>query len=131
MTTSAAAAGRNRPLLGRAHVAWPAVVALNAVLGCLGALPLGLLWTFLVNYPLAALGWGVADPTVTDDGAGVHIALLCATIVPGSLVCYWANRALGRAAGLRARYVAPVAACAFLVPVTVMFLRPELSTSVL
>ncbi|WP_433351621.1 hypothetical protein ACQP25_01160 [Microtetraspora malaysiensis] len=68
------------------RIAWLVPLAVNALFGYLAPLPLGLVWYFLVNYPLAALGLTERDPT-DNDGILPHLIVLGGV---GLFIALWA-----------------------------------------
>jgi hypothetical protein len=68
------------------RIAWLAPIAVNALFGCLVPLPLVVVWYFLANYPLAALGLTERDPT-DNDGILPHLILLGGV---GLFIALWA-----------------------------------------
>jgi hypothetical protein len=68
------------------RLAWLVPLAVNSLFGCLAIFPLGLVWYFLANHPLAALGLTERDPT-DNDGIVPHLLVL---LVVGVFVALWA-----------------------------------------
>ncbi|WP_329088275.1 hypothetical protein [Streptosporangium sp. NBC_01469] len=68
------------------RIAWLAPLAVNILFGCLAPFPLFLVWYFLANYPLAALGLTERDPT-DNDGILPHLIMLGGV---GLFVALWA-----------------------------------------
>jgi hypothetical protein len=65
---------------------WLVPLVVNGVFGYLAVLPLGVVWYFLVNHPLAALGLTERDPT-DNDGILPHLILLAGV---GLFFALWA-----------------------------------------
>ncbi|MBO4270748.1 hypothetical protein [Microbispora triticiradicis] len=57
------------------RIAWLVPLTVNALFGYLAPLPMGLVWYFLADYPLAALGLTERDPT-DNDGILPHLIVL-------------------------------------------------------
>ncbi|MFI7539517.1 hypothetical protein [Streptosporangium sp. NPDC049376] len=68
------------------RIVWLVPFVVNALFGYLAPLPLGLVWYFLANYPLAALGLTERDPT-DNDGILPHLILLGGV---GIFIALWA-----------------------------------------
>ncbi|GLW09704.1 hypothetical protein Misp01_48330 [Microtetraspora sp. NBRC 13810] len=68
------------------RIAWLAPLAVNALFGYLAIVPLFLVWYFLANYPLAALGLTERDPT-DNDGILPHLIMLGGV---GLFIALWA-----------------------------------------
>ena len=83
------------------RIAWLAPLAVNVLFGYLAAFPLGLVWYYLANYPLVALGLTERDPT-DNDGILGHLIVLGGV---GLFIALWAvvNRALREILRLPAR----------------------------
>ncbi|GIH62938.1 hypothetical protein [Microbispora siamensis] len=76
------------------RIAWIAPAVVNLILGCAGVFPLGFLWIFLAQYPLAALGLTDREPT-DNDGIVPWLILLVGGV--GTFIVVW----MGINAGLR------------------------------
>lgn len=68
------------------RIAWLAPLAVNVLFGYLLVLPLSLVWYFLADYPLAALGLTERDPT-DNDGILPHLIVLGGV---GLFIALWA-----------------------------------------
>ncbi|MFJ3791406.1 hypothetical protein [Kitasatospora sp. NPDC090091] len=95
----------------------PAVpVVVNLALGIPAVVPLFLVWYFLVNGPLATLGWTVRDPNENDGmllWLVIIVPVLCLFGLIWGLVNGWMRR---RTTAVRATWYWPVCTAATLVP---------------
>ncbi|MFD0883068.1 hypothetical protein ACFQ08_00600 [Streptosporangium algeriense] len=107
------------------RIAWLAPFAVNALFGYLAPLPLGLVWYFLANYPLAALGLTERDPT-DNDGILPHLILLGGV---GLFIALWAalNLAVRALSRLPARPYWLVSAALLFGPFVVIGVFPAAS----
>jgi hypothetical protein len=107
------------------RAAWAVPAVVNTVLGCIGLLPLGLLWLFLADYPLASIGLTHREPT-DNDGLGPWLVLL--TAVVGVYCALWvaANVAARRLTRLPGRPYWVFTVIVTLVPATVLAIFPGL-----
>ncbi|MEV0973903.1 hypothetical protein [Microtetraspora glauca] len=107
----------------RARIAWVASLMVNTVFGYFGTIPLGFVWIFLANYPLAAVGLTHRDPT---DNDGIFPWLIVLSVVWG-FIALWAlvNIAIRRFSRLRARPYWTFSAVVALVPVVVFAMFPD------
>ncbi|WP_328915173.1 MULTISPECIES: hypothetical protein [unclassified Streptomyces] len=107
------------------RAAWAVPAAVNTVLGCVGTFPLGLLWTFLADHPLASIGLTHRDPT---DNDGVLPWLVLLILVVGVYCALWAaaNIAVRRWTRLPGRPYWVFTVIVTLVPATVFAIFPDL-----
>ncbi|MFI9720885.1 hypothetical protein ACIHFE_14725 [Streptomyces sp. NPDC052396] len=97
---------------------------MNLVLGYFGTVPFGYAWSFLGNYPLAALGWTERDP---GDFGGLLLWLVLLTGVLGGFLAGWAgiNLMVRRLSGLPTRRYWTVSTLVLFLPTAVFALVPE------
>ncbi|GAA4899324.1 hypothetical protein GCM10023237_17830 [Streptomyces coeruleoprunus] len=98
-------------------------MAVNLTLGIPGIVPVWLLWYFVANWPLAAMGWTQREPTEND---GVLPWLLVGGPVVGlfGLVWWLVNRPLRRRTALDPRVYWPASALVTLVPTLALIAVP-------
>ncbi|WP_380281672.1 hypothetical protein [Kitasatospora purpeofusca] len=76
----------------------PAAAVANLLLGVPAVVPVWLLWYFAANWPLAALGWTVGEPTENDGP--LPWLVLGGPVVAAFAGLWWlANRGLRRRSG--------------------------------
>ncbi len=73
---------------------------MNVLLGCVAVVPIWLLYHFLSNYPLAALGLTQREPT-DNDGILPWLLVLVPVLAGFVLSWLWLNSRLRRGTGLR------------------------------
>ncbi|MEU5808364.1 hypothetical protein [Streptomyces sp. NPDC047718] len=100
---------------GRMWKSWFALVGMNLLGGIPAIVPVWLLWYFLANWPLAALGWSEPEPT-ENDGMLPWLIVGGPVVALFALVWWFANRAVLRRIGLTPRMYWPVSALVTLVP---------------
>ncbi|MEV5509096.1 hypothetical protein [Streptomyces orinoci] len=99
-------------------------ITVNLVLGYFGTVPFGYAWSFLANYPLAALGWTERDPSGIS---GLPLWTVLLTGVLGGFLAGWAgiNVLVRRLTGLPARRYWTMVTLVLLLPTAVFALLPE------
>ncbi|MEV6982907.1 hypothetical protein AB0M95_16820 [Sphaerisporangium sp. NPDC051017] len=110
------------------YIAWLPPAVVNLIFGCIGVFPLGFLWIFLSEYPLAALGVTERNPT-NNDGFYPWLILLVAGV--GSFIAVWAgiNFLLWRALKLHRRCYWVASAILLLAPFTVLAIFPDIGNA--
>lgn len=95
------------------------IAGLNCLLGIPGAIPVWLVWYFFVNWPLAAIGWTVQDPS-ENDGA-LPWFIFGGPIVVGFTLCWWfANRSIRRRSPISSPWYWATSLLVTLVPTVVL-----------
>ncbi|MDT9698286.1 hypothetical protein [Streptomyces sp. P17] len=100
-------------------LAVPATV--NLLLGIPAIVPLFLVWYFMVNGPLAAIGWTQQDPN-ENDGMLLWLVFVVPAVCLFGLIWGFTNAWLRRRTALPASWYWPVCAAAPLVPFFVLFI---------
>ncbi|MFV2117376.1 hypothetical protein ACE14D_02575 [Streptomyces sp. Act-28] len=100
---------------------WLAVGAgLNLVLGVPGVVPMWLVWYWMVNWPLAGLGWAQREPT-ENDGMLPWFMVATPVLVLFALVWRAANRPVRRRAEVSGQLYWSVGAVATFAPTGALF----------
>jgi hypothetical protein len=100
----------------------------NAVLGCVGVIPLGLVWAFLANHCLAGPGITHRDPT---DNDGSLPDAVVATVALVAYVAVWCgvNVTMSKAARSRSGLYWSVSVLVALLSIAVVTVFPRLWTA--
>jgi|SRR5882757_5359347 len=110
---------------GTSRALWAAPIVVNVLFGVLGAFPITLVWVFLAEYPLAAMGWTHRD---ASDNDGVLPWLVLLVVVVGLYLGLWlgANLAVRRLTRLKVPGYWTLSAVVSLIPVAVLAIFPDL-----